>query len=118
MRILINTSMLRFGGAVQVALSFIHECRRHDQHEYHVVLGPGVRASLESGRFPGNFQFYEKCFGVMTLRKITRVKREMMVLEDQVRPDCVVTTSGPAYWPSRAPQLIGFNLPLYIYPES
>jgi len=38
--------------------------------------------------------------------------------EAQVRPDCVVTTSGPSYWRSKAPHLVGFNLPLYLYPES
>src|SRR5690606_10997307 len=27
-------------------------------------------------------------------------------------------TSGPSYFHSRAPQIIGYNLPLYVYPES
>jgi len=118
MRLLINTSMLRFGGAVQVALSFIHECRAHDQHEYHVVVGPGVGAVLDPAEFPGNFHFCHQGFGVMRLRKLPRVQKEMSAIEALVRPDCVVTTSGPPYWRSRAPHLVGFNLPLYIYPES
>jgi len=118
MRIMINTAKLRFGGAVQVALSFIHECRAHDQHEYHVVVGPGVGAVLNLGDFPANFQFYEKSFGVMGLRKLRRVQREMSALEAQILPDCVVTTSGPPFWRSRAPHLVGFNRPLLIYPES
>ena len=118
MRLLINTSALRFGGAVQVALSFIHECRAHDENEYHVALGPGVGAVLDPAEFPGNFHFHHQDFGVMNLRKLPRVQREMSTLEAQVRPDCVVTTSGPSYWRSRAPHLVGFNLPLYIYPES
>jgi glycosyltransferase involved in cell wall biosynthesis len=33
-------------------------------------------------------------------------------------PDVVFTTSGPAYWKCRAPHLIGYNLPHYVYPES
>ncbi|MBB1472228.1 glycosyltransferase family 4 protein [Luteimonas sp. MC1782] len=118
MRLLINTSILRFGGAVQVALSFIHECRSHPQHEYHVVLGPGVGAVLDPAAFPSNFHFQHSAFGVMGLRATRRVHREMVAIEAQVRPDCVVTTSGPSYWRSRAPHLMGFNLPLYIYPES
>ena len=52
MRLLINTSMLRFGGAVQVALSFIHECRLFTQNEFHVILGPGVGAVLDPADFP------------------------------------------------------------------
>lgn len=118
MRILINTSCLRFGGAVQVALSVIHECRRYPQHEFHVVLGPGVGTVLNCSDFPNNFHFYCKDFGIMGLTKLLRVRREMSAIEAEVRPDCVVTTSGPAYWRSRAPHLMGFNLPLYIYPES
>lgn len=118
MRLLINTALLRFGGAVQVALSFIHECRRHDQHEYHVVLGPGVGAVLDPADFPGNFHFHRKSFGVIKLHKLPRMQREMSAIEARVRPDCVVTTSGPPFWRSRAPHLVGFNRPLFIYPES
>jgi glycosyltransferase involved in cell wall biosynthesis len=29
-----------------------------------------------------------------------------------------VTTSGHSYFPSKAPQIIGYNLPVHIYPES
>ena len=118
MRLLINTSKLRFGGAVQVALSLIHECRNHVEHEYHVVVGPGVGSVLDKSTFPENFHFYDKSFGVMGIGKLRRVQREMSELEQHIVPDCVVTTSGPSYWRSRAPHLIGFNLPLFIYPES
>lgn len=118
MRLMINTAKLRFGGAVQVALSFIHECRRHSEHEYHVVVGPGVGAVLDIADFPDNFHFHRKAFGVMKLHKLPRVQREMRVLEALIEPDCVVTTSGPAFWRSRAPHLVGFNRPLFIYPES
>jgi len=118
MRLLINTSLLRFGGAVQVALSFIHECRAYDENEYHVVLGPGVGAVLDTADFPCNFHFHHQNFGVMNLRKLPRIQQKLSVIEARARPDCVVTTSGPPYWRSRAPHLVGFNLPLYIYPDS
>jgi len=117
-RLMINTGILRFGGAVQVALSLIHECRAFPEHEYHVVVGSGVGAVLDKGDFPENFYFHHKQFGVMGLAKLPKVQREMSGLEAQVQPDCVVSTAGPAYWRSRAPHLIGFNRPLFIYPES
>lgn len=118
MRILINTSLLRFGGPVQVALSIINECRLYSQHEFHVVLGPGPGTVLEQSEFPNNFRFYFKSFGVMNWLKTRRVHQEMADLEADIVPDCVITTTGPAYWRSRAPHLMGFNLGLYIYPES
>ena len=118
LRLLVNTSKLRFGGAVQVALSFIQECRQFSQHEYHVVLGPGVGALLDPVEFPSNFHFHHKAFGVVRLRTLRRIQREMATIEERVRPDCVITTSGPPFWRSRAPHVVGFNRPLFIYPES
>ena len=118
MKLLINTGILRFGGAVQVALSFIHECRRHPDHEYEVVVGPGVGAALNLDHFPDNFRFRQADFGVIGLKKLPRVQHEMSVLERHVQPDCVVTTAGPVYWRSQVPHLVGFNRPLFIYPES
>ena len=103
---------------MQVALSFIHECGAYPENEYHVVLGPGVGSVIKPDEFPNNFYFYEKAFGVIGVSKLRRVQREMSVLEAEIRPDCVVTTAGPAYWRSRAPHLVGFNRPLFIYPES
>jgi len=101
-----------------VALSFIQECRQFSQHEYHVVLGPGVGALLDPVEFPSNFHFHHKAFGVVRLRTLRRIQREMATIEERVRPDCVITTSGPPFWRSRAPHVVGFNRPLFIYPES
>lgn len=118
MRLLINTSKLRFGGAVQVALSVIHELRAMPEHEYHIILGPGVGAVLKPDDFPDNFSFHQLSFGVMKLHKLPAVQRELGKIEARVHPDCVLTTSGPAFWRPRVPHVVGFNRPLYIYPES
>jgi glycosyltransferase involved in cell wall biosynthesis len=118
MRILINTSTLRFGGAVQGALSFINECKFFPEHEYHVIVGRGVHKSLKRKYFPNNFHFYNFDNGPVSIWKIPHISRILSNFEKQILPDCVVTTSGPSYWHSNAPQLMGFNLGLYIYPES
>lgn len=109
---------MRFGGAVQGALSLIREYRAVAEHQYHVVLGPGVGKHLDREVFPKNFHFYEKSFGVMSTLKLPAASKAMARLEAAIKPDCVLTTSGPPYWRSRAPHLVGFNLPLYIYPET
>lgn len=118
MRLMINTASLRFGGAVQGALSLLRECRAFADHQYHVVLGPGVGKHLDPEVFPTNFHFYEQSFGVMNARKFSAAGRSMARLEKTIEPDCVLTTSGAPYWRSRAPHLVGFNRPLFIYPES
>jgi glycosyltransferase involved in cell wall biosynthesis len=118
MKILINTAHQRFGGAIQVALSFIYECRNFPEHEYFVWVGPGVGQSLREEDFPENFHFSYFDFGIITLAKTFRINRMLRKKESEIRPDVVIATSGPSYFHSRAPQVIGFNLPLYIYPES
>ena len=118
MRLLINTATLRFGGAVQGALSFINECKSFNEHEYHVFVGKGVAKSLQKQDFPSNFNFYDFDFGPISLWKIPGIERALSKYEKQINPDCIISTSGPSYWHAKAPHLIGFNLGLYIYPES
>ncbi|MCH8567410.1 MAG: glycosyltransferase [Balneolales bacterium] len=118
MRIIINTSHQRFGGAVQVATSFIHECRAFDEYEFVVWLGSGVGKTVNEAHFPDNFTFRYFDFGVIQLSKIRRMQRELSAAEIKDQPDVIISTSGPTYFKSKAPQIIGFNLPLYIYPES
>ena len=69
MKIAINSSHQRFGGAIQVALSFINECRHFTQHEFYVWVGPGVRKSLKEEEFPANFHFEYFNFGVISFKK-------------------------------------------------
>lgn len=118
MRIIINTAHQRLGGGVQVALSFIHEFRNFKENEYHVFVGPGVRKSLNEKDFPSYFKFYNFNYGVINLRKTFRINKELKIYEKEIKPDCIISTSGPTYFHSEAPQIIGFNLPLYIFPES
>jgi glycosyltransferase involved in cell wall biosynthesis len=118
MVLIINASCFRFGGAVQVALSFIYECRKFPQNEYHVFIGSGVKKSLREAEFPDNFHFYYFDFGIISLTKTSIINRTLSKFESAVKPDCVITTSGPSYWHSKAPHLMGFNLGLYIYFDS
>jgi glycosyltransferase involved in cell wall biosynthesis len=118
MKVVINSSHQRFGGAVQVALSFIYECRKFPEHEYYIWVGPGLKKSLQEEDFSKNFHFDYFDFGVLNFRKTFLVNRILRAKEQKIQPDCIICTSGPSYFRSIAPQLIGFNLPLYIYPES
>lgn len=118
MRIVINSAHQRFGGAVQVALSFINECKKFPEHEYHIWVGPGVGKSLITKDFPSNFSFYFFDFGVINFKKIKEIQKTLTPLESEIKPEIIISTSGPSYYHSVAPQIIGFNLPLYIYPES
>ena len=118
MKLAINTSHQRFGGAIQVALSFINECRNFPQHEFFIWVGPGVRKSLMEDEFPDNFHFEHFDFGVISFKKTFEINATMQAVEQRIEPDVIIATTGPSYFKSKAPQVIGFNLPLNIYSES
>ena len=118
MRLMINTAHQRFGGAVQVALSFITECRDFPEHEYFVMLGPGLQKLINQDEFPDNFHFESFDFGPINFRKSFTINKAMKAMEAKYNPEVIISSTGPTYFHSKAPQIIGFNLPLYIYPES
>ncbi|MGB0805837.1 MAG: glycosyltransferase family 4 protein [Salibacteraceae bacterium] len=115
---MINSAHQRFGGAVQVALSFIHEARRFSEIDFVVIVGPGLRASIKKDQFPANFTFEYLDFGTLNFRKTIAINKTLRLLEKEHKPNVIISTTGPTYFNSKAPQIIGFNLPLYIYPES
>lgn len=118
MRVVINTAHQRFGGAVQVALSFINECMHYKGDEFIVWVGPGLKELLDIDSFPSNFTFTYFDFGVINLFTTFVINYRLKKEETIVSPDVIIATSGPTYFHSRAPQIIGFNLPLYIYNDS
>lgn len=119
MILLVNTATTLKGGGVQVALSFLEECKNFQDHEYHVILSKGLSDLLKIESFPSNFTFHE--IGYRPSQRVFSIQSRdhfFRELEDKVKPDVVFTTSGPAYWRPKAPHLVGYNLPHYIYPES
>ncbi len=118
MRLLINTASARQGGSVQVAYSFIRECEKIEAHQYGLIAGPSLQKLLDQSPPLRNFKIYK----VNKRPAQTPVKAFCGTIYDHIEedfePDVVFTTSGPSYWNSRAPHLMGYNLPHYIYPES
>ncbi|MCR9289873.1 MAG: glycosyltransferase [Bacteroidetes bacterium] len=119
MRILINTASTFKGGGVQVAESFINECKFFTKNEYHVILGEKLSTRINQDSFPENFKFYSAPFRpgskVFSLSPADSFHKK---IEKECNPEVVFTTSGPSYWRPNVPHLIGYNLPHYIYPES
>jgi glycosyltransferase involved in cell wall biosynthesis len=119
MKLLINTATTLKGGGLQVAKSFIEECKTHKLHEYHIILGVSLGKTIDKDSFPDNFYFYQIDFRpgtrIFSFKSGTSFFNE---LESKICPDVVFTTSGPAYWKPKAPHLVGFNLPHYVYPDS
>jgi len=119
MRILINTASTHKGGGLQVASSFINECKQIGVNEYFIVLSPNLASLIAIDEYPDNFHFY-----TLTYRPATRIfslknpAKDLKRIENETNPDVVFTTTGPAYWRPKAKHVIGFNLGHHIYTDS
>jgi len=119
MRLLINTTSTFKGGGIQVAKSFIEECKKFPDYDYFVVLSKPLSRALDVSGFPNNFSFFTAPFRPATyVFKFKSHNNFLKRIEKEFSPDIVFTTSGPSYWRPKKPHLMGYNLPHYIYPES
>jgi len=112
MNILINLSNNLGGGGLQVALSFLEECKKIEGHVYHIFLGKNAQMQVDKNFFPADFVFYD-----IPKLKFWQYQIILGPLEKQIKPDCVFTVFGPSYWKPNAPHLIGFAIGHYIYDE-
>lgn len=119
MRLIINTATLYQGGPIQGAASFLDECKDIRDNEYHVFLGIAAARCIDTEGFPENFHFHRiphrPGAGPLSYMRARAIFGD---LEENIKPDCVFTISGPAYWRPKARHLVGFNLGYFVYPES
>ncbi len=119
MKILINTSSNFKGGGIQVAKSFIEECKKFNENEYYVVLSKNMVKVIDKSKFASNFFFYDAPFRPATkFFSLYSHNSFLKKIENKFRPDIVFTTSGPSYWRPKKLHIMGYNIPHYIYPES
>ncbi|MBX7046471.1 MAG: glycosyltransferase [Ignavibacteria bacterium] len=119
MRLLVNTATVLKGGGLQVANSFLHELIGFKENEYHVFLSKTMTRQINRDSFPKNFTFYDIPHRPGSgMRAFLSSRKLFDELERKVKPDCIFTTSGPSYWRPKAPHLMGFNLPHFVYPDS
>lgn len=118
MKLIINTASLYSGGGVQVAFSFIEECKRFQSNEYHVFLCDALRLQIKTENYSSNFKFYNVERKSNTMKQIFSLKKELSQLESQIKPDCVFTVFGPSYWTPKSPHLLGYAIPHFLYKES
>jgi len=116
MKIIINTTNLKKGGALQVAISFIYECIEFSENEYHVFLSPSMEKEIQQDKFPKNFIFYS--FNnpgrfIIFNNTIKLLNEE----EKRINPNCVFSVFGPTYWKPKSKHVMGFANGLYLYDD-
>lgn len=118
MKIIINASTLSGTGVTQVAISFVNECLKFLDNEYHVFMSRSVANQLSTDTFSENFFFYLiESHPIYGLRGF-KIRRRLRRLENEIKPDCVFTVFGPSWWTPKAPHLMGYAYPHYVYRDS
>jgi glycosyltransferase involved in cell wall biosynthesis len=119
MKIILNATNLKQGGALQITRSILEHYQQISENEYHVFLSPQLSRMINTSGFPENFQFYlfdanptDSIY--LSLTFFTRFSK----LEQEIKPDFVLTVFGPALWKPKSPHLMGFANGLYLYDES
>lgn len=119
MKILINTSTLVQGGALQVAVSFINELLAENHSvDFSVICSKSIERELSTilPKFPANFYIIEHSPAKLKTRKKTiKILDE---IEKTVKPNVVFTVFGPSYWTPNAIHVCGFADGWCYYPES
>lgn len=117
MKILINTTNLKQGGALQVALSFIYECIHFTKNEYHVFLSPSMNKEIKRDLFPKNFKFYN-FNNPSRFILFDKTIKLLNIMENRIKPDIVFSVFGPTYWKPKSKHIMGFANGLYLYNDS
>lgn len=107
MKILINSTNLVVGGALQVALSFLEEAKLFSEYRFIVFLSAQMSAQINIGSFPDNFLFYHFDCSPASIRNRRSVLKLLNRLEEEIQPDVVFSIFGPTYWTPRAPHVMG-----------
>lgn len=118
MKLLINVSTLSGTGVIQVAVSFIEECKKFCENDYSVLISKGIASQIDKKSFPSNFKFYEIEGRPRLLFKGYSTRQKLRKLEMETNPDFVFSVFGPSYWTPKSPHLMGYAYAHYVYSES
>lgn len=118
MIVIINASIVRVGGGLQVTHSFINECMELSDYTFHILLSQKLTEMVDRSLFPPNFIFHDIRSVPSSIRGRRRLRRELSGLERRIRPDIVFTVFGPPYWRPKAKHICGFAKGQYIYKDS
>lgn len=108
MKLLINTSNLNKGGALQVAHSFLNEIKSNMEDTFYVVLSVELSHQIQIDDFSINFKFFIYSLKPNLVKSFLGRNSFLTNIENKYHPDCIFTVFGPAYWIPKTPHVVGF----------
>src|SRR5690606_6154941 len=119
--IIINTSNLQRGGALQVAASFVQEASKIKSIRFCVILGKASSSVISAAAYSDahNLHFISTDIHPSdSPLAIFKFRRALKRIEKQVKPHAVITVFGPCYWKPRAPHIMGFANGYLLYEDT
>lgn len=118
MRIMINASVLRVGGGVQVADSVCRELYKYQQHQFVVVLSLALDSCADSISHYCNIEVVRYTLPVMSLTTLTGRNKVLDGLVKNRNIDAVLTIFGPSRWIPKCVKISGFARSQLVLPDS
>lgn len=116
--IIVNTSNLQKGGALQVALSFVNEANKLKGFQFHVFLGRESAKVINAKEF-GNIKFFKIDFHPTdSIKSYFSFRKKLSQLESQINPKAVITVFGPCYWKPKSRHIMGFANGYLLYDDT
>lgn len=120
-RIIINTTNLKMGGALQVAVSFIEEAAKYPGIDFYVILGAASAKVVLREDFKQYMHIHFEQVNISPTRSVlsfVQFGQAMKRLERRIKPDGVITVFGPCYWKPKAPHIMGFANGYLVYKDT
>ncbi|TFH24056.1 MAG: glycosyltransferase [Bacteroidia bacterium] len=116
MKILINCSMLKKGGVLQVGHSLVSELLHQKDHDYYFILSSLLRKDFPEMEEGPRFITYNVTPSVFL--SLTGREKKLDALVERIQPDVVFSVFGPTYWKPKCPHVSGYAKAAYFYPDS
>lgn len=119
MNILINASILKVGGSIQVGDSIIRELPKYDHHNFTIVYGsPALEETASFVREFPNCEVVKYLTPKLYSGIITGRNSFLDALVKEKSIDAVLTIFGPSRWHPRVYHLCGFARPHLVVKDS
>lgn len=118
MNILINCTILRNGGSVQVGDSVCRLLCRYSGHRFVVVMPPHMTDTVSAIEHYRNVRVFIHSVDHSLLRTLRGRERFLDSLVERFSIDCVLSVFGPSRWRPRVPHISGYGRPHPLLPDS
>lgn len=113
MKILINASTLVVGGGVQVAINLIKNTVKDTKNEYVYILSKEVASQLEES-VKNEMRFYEFAISPASIFKGRKVRKEILNIEANFKPNIVYSVGAPSYVKFKSKEVLRLTNPWVI----